>query len=160
MQMNRRHPRRLAPEVYAQADQIVFVTICTKGRAKTFADYEVAECLSELIRLQFGEYLIAFCVMPNHVHVVLATNPEIDVMTQVTRLKGRATHDLHALGVEGEIWERSCWDRHAREEDNVWEMVEYVLDNPVRWGLVEKTEEWPHAGYYGLPWARSGGAEL
>lgn len=69
----------------------------------------------------------------------------------LARFKGRSSYELHRLGVSGEIWERSFWDRHARKDEDVAAMIDYVLDNPVRKGLCQLCEEWPYSLFRGYP---------
>lgn len=43
------------------------------------------------------------------------------------------------------MWQRSYWDRHARQDDDVVGMVEYTLANSVCAGLTECAWEWPYS---------------
>jgi REP element-mobilizing transposase RayT len=154
-ELKRYHPRRLSREAYAEPHRIIFVTVCAKLRRPIFQDDACArlvvsaarECC-ETERLD----LVAYCVMPDHVHLVVATRIESRFEDFVGRLKSKVTRGLHAQGIPGTIWERSYWDRHAHAPDDVQAMVEYVLANPVRRGLCERVEEWPYACFVGLPW--------
>lgn len=89
--------------------------------------------------------------MPNHLHVVLMTLPESDFRGYVKGLKWATTKKLHDMGVEGEVWERSYWDRHHRDDEDVETMVTYAMHNPVRKGLCQQPEEWPYSRYWGIP---------
>ena len=41
-------------------------------------------------------------------------------------------------------WQRGCFDRLLRSEENLWSKWIYVKDNPVRHGLVQKADDWPY----------------
>ena len=152
---DRHHPLRLSAEAYAEENRVVFVTVCTAKRRGLLATADRASLAIEALRCtcaNVGMALIAYCVMPDHLHFVVGTLGEGSVPTLVMRFKGRSSRDLRESGIEGAVWERSYWDRHARKEDDLTKMVEYVLANPVRRGLCAAAEEWPYAGYLGLPW--------
>jgi REP element-mobilizing transposase RayT len=44
------------------------------------------------------------------------------------------------------IWQRHFWDRQLRRQENYDQKWEYVLQNPVRAGLVVRPEDWPYQG--------------
>jgi hypothetical protein len=50
------------------------------------------------------------------------------------------------LGVDGKVWQVSFWDRFLREEESLAELVLYVLNNPVRQGLVKDWRTYPFSG--------------
>ncbi|MCB0196168.1 MAG: transposase [Anaerolineae bacterium] len=99
--------------------------------------------------------LDAFCVMPNHVHMVftpLPANNNGDNQTEryhalsriMQALKGRSAIQANAqLGREGQFWQHESYDHVIRDEDEWRRIVEYVLHNPVKAGLVNDWEDWP-----------------
>jgi REP element-mobilizing transposase RayT len=82
----------------------------------------------------------AWCIMPDHIHVVVETMPDADVEGWVRYFK-RSTARL--LGAAA--WQRSYWDRDVRHDEDAGTVVGYILANPVRAGLVDRPEDWPHA---------------
>lgn len=44
------------------------------------------------------------------------------------------------------IWQRDFWDTQLRRGESYDEKWQYVLENPVRAGLVKHSEEWPFQG--------------
>jgi len=44
------------------------------------------------------------------------------------------------------IWQRDFWDTQLRKGENYDEKWQYVLENPVRAGLVKHSEDWPYQG--------------
>ena len=65
------------------------------------------------------------------------------------RFKGGA-----ARRVGGPLWQRSYWDRHARESDDAVAMMLYTLENPVRRGLCKEWTDWPWSW---SEWHQAGG---
>ncbi len=47
---------------------------------------------------------------------------------------------------EHPIWQRDFWDTQLRRNENYEEKWDYVLENPVRAGLVSKSEDWLYHG--------------
>ena len=44
------------------------------------------------------------------------------------------------------VWQRHFWDTQLRRGENYDEKWEYVVQNPVRAGLVSRAEDWPYQG--------------
>ncbi len=85
----------------------------------------------------------AYCLMPNHVHVI-ALPHEADA------LRGglAESHRRYARRVNfREGWRGHLWQERfgsfVLDEAHLWAAVRYVERNPVRAGLVERAEEWP-----------------
>ncbi len=86
----------------------------------------------------------AWCVLPNHYHV-LATTPDLPVLiTNLGKLHGRMSF---AWNSEDKTRGRTCWhrvmDRAMRSESHVWTTVNYVHHNPVKHGHTSKWTDWP-----------------
>jgi REP element-mobilizing transposase RayT len=86
-----------------------------------------------------------YVIMPDHIHLFCSPSflePEY-VNRWVAYWKRLATIQLPDLSP---IWQRDCWDtqlRQGRQYDEKWE---YVVNNPVRRGLVDTPEQWPFQG--------------
>ena len=86
--------------------------------------------------------LLAWCIMPNHVHVVIEQNE--DLAGSVRRWKSWSARGINAhLGRTGRVWRREYFDRFARNADQLAHMIHYVESNPVAAGLVVDAKEWP-----------------
>jgi putative transposase len=88
--------------------------------------------------------LIAWCLMPNHVHVVIElTNGHslTDIVRSWKSFTARRANIL--LGRSGPFWHRDYFDRYMRNEEHLAQTVEYVEMNPVKAGLAKNAEEWP-----------------
>ena len=88
----------------------------------------------------------AFCLMPNHYHLIVDTTME-SLSRGLHRLNGglaRAYNDRH------DRWGHLFGDRFAtfliRDENHLHRACEYVLENPVRAGLCEQPDDWPWSG--------------
>lgn len=87
--------------------------------------------------------LEAWCVMPNHVHVVVRPAPERPLARIVHSWKSFTANAINArLGVTGRFWAREWFDRFMRDDEHLALTAQYVARNPVGAGLVARPEEW------------------
>jgi REP element-mobilizing transposase RayT len=91
--------------------------------------------------------LLAYVVMDDHLHVVVAPVEEFSVQEIVHSWKSFTANRLQRLfGRSGRIWQREYVDRIIRNEADLMEKVNYILGNPVK--------RWPEID--GYPWAWCG----
>ena len=81
--------------------------------------------------------------MPDHVHMVL-TPYSMNLLTKVLgEIKSAATHKINkSLGTAGALWQEESFDHSIRSEESLWAKVAYVLQNPVRAGIVRTAGEY------------------
>ncbi len=88
--------------------------------------------------------------MPDHVHIVLGPSPSCDIISFVGQYKNLAQRAAWQHGAAGRIWQVSFWDHFLREEESLYEVARYVLDNPVRKGIVKRWQDYPFSGSLAL----------
>ena len=87
--------------------------------------------------------LIAWVIMPNHVHVLLEIFAGYPLDTVVHSWKSYTANEANKLlQRQGRFWFREYFDRYIRDEQHFANAVRYIHDNPVKAGLVEKAENW------------------
>jgi len=90
-----------------------------------------------------GLSIYAYCLMSNHVHLVVVPVGETSLAKGVGRTNFVYTQYLHALHESsGHLWQNrffSC----ALEEGHCWAAMRYVECNPVRAGLVRHACQYP-----------------
>ena len=87
--------------------------------------------------------MLAWVVMPNHVHLVMETwegHPLPQVVQSWKSFTAVAANRL--LGREGTFWARDYFDRYVRDDGHLAAVVRYVEQNPVKAGLVARAEAW------------------
>jgi REP element-mobilizing transposase RayT len=82
--------------------------------------------------------LIAINNMPDHLHMLAQFGPDFG-MRKVIRNWKRYTAS-HA----GVRWQRDFFDHRLRRDESFDEKAAYILQNPVRAGLVRKIDDWPY----------------
>jgi putative transposase len=92
--------------------------------------------------------LRAIVVMPDHVHMIFTPlvdleKSEVFSLARITKaIKGTSAHLINRRrDVSGKVWQEESFDRVLRVSEKLDEKIAYVLDNPVRKGLVNLPEE-------------------
>lgn len=104
----------------------------------------IAQCLVDVIQ-QGGTSsysLHAWVVMPNHVHLLVT--PHTDVSKFLRKLKGASARQANQwLGRTGTFWQDESYDHLVRNPSEFDRIENYIVENPVRAGLVHFAEEYP-----------------
>lgn len=96
--------------------------------------------------------LLEWCVMPNHVHVMIHTIPGIPVGKIVATWKTSSARAINTpLSRSGQLWALDCHDRYLRDNDHAALARAYIRNNPVKAGLCAVPEEWPWSSSWRLP---------
>ena len=112
---------------------------------------EIAEIVRDAILRFAGERfeLGAWCVMPNHVHLVIQPKEGhllCEILQGMKAFSAKMSNQL--LGREGAFWQRESYDHIVRDQEDFAKQRKYVLANPVKAGLVdwefvgEGADEW------------------
>jgi len=97
--------------------------------------------------------LDAFCVMSNHVHAVFAPLP-LSTETNEYHALSVIMHSLkrhtaieanRLLNRTGSFWEHESYDHYVRDQAEWKRIVSYVINNPVKAGLVADWSEWSYS---------------
>ena len=109
-------------------------------------DPRVAAATAQALRFWHGKRyrLVAWCIMPNHVHVVCRLLPGENLSDVLRGWKVYSAREANRiLGRRGRIWRREYYDRLIRGEEEFQRAVRYVLSNPERAGLRNWKWVWP-----------------
>jgi putative transposase len=135
---------------YSSAEHAYFVTIRAKPGTSPFLDERLASAVIESLtwtRERRSVSIFAYCLMPDHLHLLLqlpeAGAPLGDV---IGALKRFTTRQSWGLGFHGAIWQSRYYDRILRKSEDARQIAEYIMANPVRKGLVEAPEEYRWSG--------------
>ncbi|MBI3872225.1 MAG: transposase [candidate division Zixibacteria bacterium] len=103
----------------------------------------------EHIRSGHGQFytLLAACVMPDHVHLLLRPNDGISLSRITKGIKGVTARRINqSRGTQGRVWQVESWDRIVRNEVEMSEKLKYVLNNGAAAGLAE--DPWQYQGLF------------
>jgi len=149
MSLKHRQRIRLGPEVYRTPGLPCFVTIATKGKQPIFSERGLAGDFVALLRTLCKDNdipLYAYCVMPDHAHLLLSASERKGIIEFVREVKSRSTKLAWRYGHRGAIWQRSFYDHFLRRDEDCLVVASYIVHNPVRDGVVEHWEDYPFSG--------------
>ena len=139
------HSNSLRKGRYSQRGCYYFLTTSVADRRPIFADRNHAVIVLSAIRWLHtrNRFIIdAAVVMPNHLHLVgklgESTLPGI-----MHTLKSHTARQLSRAGVETPVWQDGYHDHGLRNSDDYKARIRYVLQNPVRAGLVRQVGDYP-----------------
>lgn len=97
--------------------------------------------------------LHAWCIMPNHVHILIEPLTDLALILQgwksFTARWILARNTELDLGIPGKnLWMREYWDRYIRDAEHYQKVVEYIHWNPVSAGLCTDPKDWPWSGAF------------
>jgi REP element-mobilizing transposase RayT len=137
---------RLLPEQKAELADYSLRQIeayCDRGSGScALADARIAGATAAALRFRDGKHyrLLAWCIMPNHVHVVVRLLPGADLATVLKTWKQFSSKAANqVLGQSGRFWQREYYDRLIRNQQEYSRAIRYVVENPVKAGL----KNWP-----------------
>ena len=145
--MDRFHSRfRPARGMIASWDQptIVFLTVCTKNRYPWLAQPEPHRVLVEVWRSLSDWKVSRYVLMPDHLHFFAWPGSYgISFDRWVTAWKAKASRTLANKAFR---WQSGAFHHCIRSWESAEAKYLYMLNNPVRKGLVDRAEEWPYQG--------------
>jgi type I restriction enzyme R subunit/putative DNA methylase len=103
---------------------------------------ELAKIVADALRFWDGERcrMSAWCVMPNHVHVLTELIADTQLGELISGWKSCTTREVNRLlNRKGNMWQREYYDHLIRDEDELARAVDYIRNNPIRAGL----KNWP-----------------
>ena len=83
--------------------------------------------------------------MPDHLHLLLeglAGGSDLSKFMKDT--KQRTSYQAIRLGA-GRLWQDGYHDRIVRRDEDLARYIDYVMENPVRSGLVKHASDYPYA---------------
>lgn len=133
---------------YSLGRGVYHLTTTTYAREPLFKDFGAARAVVRSLnapRLLKGTELIAWVVMPDHLHVLMQLGEADLLSAYVDRLKSASARSVNrCLDRLGPVWQRAFHDHQLRREEDVRAVARYVVMNPLRAGLVRRIAEYSH----------------
>ena len=126
-----------------------FLTFCTDSRRHAFTKSEAVNLVLSQIERSAGQErfaIPAYCFMPDHLHLLVEAQAESsDCRRFIARAKQfSGFHYKRAFGHQ--LWQRYGYERALRNDESTLAVAKYILENPVRAGLVTRVEDYRFAG--------------
>ncbi len=125
---------------------------------------KVAKIVADKIHQYDGKFyeLLCYCIMPNHVHLLIDTSIQIQgkdpvkvtdkEYTQVDKIlkliKGGSAYEINKLlNRRGEFWQKESYDHYVRSGKELSNIIWYIVKNPLKAGLVKDWEDYKFTYY-------------
>jgi len=123
-----------------------FVTICTYAQMQVFTvegHIRIVSTILQEISKAEGFLLWAYCFMPDHLHILVESlHEESDFRRFVKLFKQKSGYQWRRPSNQ-KLWQKDYFERVLRREETTEKVIGYILNNPVRRGLVSSPEEYP-----------------
>jgi putative transposase len=140
---------------YDNLGTVRFVTLCCY-HFRPYMNNDLAKALFikhlEAARVKHGFRLLAYVIMPEHVHLVLLPPDGMKLGLVIREIKSKMAREYFSTAVpeaNGEriFWQKRCYDHNCRTPDTVREKIVYCHNNPVKRGLAPDPEAYSLSSY-------------
>jgi len=125
------------------------LTFCADRRQKLFTTQDVVDLVLEQITRAAAEYqfeITTYCFMPDHLHLVVeGKGADSDAKQFIARAK-QYSGFYYKQAHGSTLWQRYGFEHVLRDDELTLVVAKYILENPVRAGLVEQVENYPFLG--------------
>lgn len=136
---------------YYEENRAYFLTTVTKDRIEVFKDPKNCKILLvtiEYFKLILDYKLYGFCIMPEHLHLVIHPFGKYNPSFIMKMLKGSFARKLNKInGLEGKIWQKGFYDECILSSYELLKKLEYMHNNPLRINLVSSPEEYAYSSF-------------
>ena len=126
-----------------------FLTFCTAGRHKAFTNPSTVACVREQILSAAhtqGVAILAYVFMPDHLHLLVEGKREDADLKSFVHLAKQKSGFAYTRSYRHRLWQPSYYDRILREEEDTWDVIRYIVMNPVRANLVKQFTQYAFLG--------------
>jgi len=130
--------------------QAYFITICSLDKKKHFLNDSlnqsiIKHLIEEKERTSFLIYV--YCLMPDHMHILLSPPGDgISVSQFIGGFKSKTTRIAWNYGIQGKLWQGRFYDHVLRKKEKMNVVGEYILNNPIRKGIVDDWRKYKYCG--------------
>lgn len=132
---------------------VYLITATTYHRTPLFSDFSAACAASAAFHQHavLGQNkLLAWVLMPDHVHLLLQLGTNEELSKSVGRMKAVSAREVRRVTrSQGTIWAPAFHDHALRHEDDLLAVARYIVANPLRAGLTKSIREY---SYWGAVW--------
>ncbi len=143
----RKHPIHQPVHERFNTPIIVFLTVCSKKRKPIFANAQAHHALRDAWDRAENWLVGRYMIMPEHIHLFCAPVLLVPETLQgwISCWKSNAARHWPRRE-DAPIWQRHFWDTQLRRGESYDAKWNYVVENPVRAGLVKQSEDWLYQG--------------
>jgi len=139
------HSPRLKQVDYTRINYPAHLIVGTRNREPVFSKDSYARIVvTELMKIE--GFIVTWCLMHDHLHLLFDPEGENRNLIEIVKMiKGRSSWRINKVYGKSNIWQESFYDHILRKNEEIEEVALYILNNPVRKGLVSNWEEYPYS---------------
>jgi putative transposase len=125
------------------------ITCCTFNRHRCFTEATVVDAVRvQLLHIATEQQfdIPAYCFMPDHVHVLATGRSDGSDLRRFLKDWKQQTGHAYKQAAHIKLWQGGFYDHVLRAEEDRAAVVRYLLENPIRAGLVRNLLEYPYWG--------------
>ena len=143
------------PKEFYKGEISAAYTLCLKGDVAagfSLREPEIVNIFTDILTLVVtnAECIVPiYCFMPDHQHLIITGIwNDSDLWKAIVSYKQKTGFWMSA-NKPGIRWQKDFYDHLIRKKEDIAAQVKYILDNPVRKGLVPSWQEYPFKGSIG-----------
>ena len=126
-----------------------FLTFCTHNRDRLFVNADAVEIVRmQILRAATEERMavVAYSFMPDHVHLLVEGQSEGSDCRRFIKLAKQYAGFYYRAAFGRRLWQRYGYEHVLRDDEAAISVARYILENPVRAGLVASVQDYPFSG--------------
>jgi REP-associated tyrosine transposase len=142
-------PRRLEGFPYHEPGPVYHCRLGCNKRTPYLATPPVADLVVDALHFRHGRsaQVLAYCVMPDHLHLLLALLKEgVALSRWVADLKRWTVREAKEEAHAQLVWQANFYEHIVRKDEELATVARYILENPVRKGLAARWQEYGWCG--------------
>jgi putative transposase len=133
---------------FSEKGRAYHITVCRADRIADLANRDAYTSIRDVLKFveeQGHIELYAFIVMPDHVHMLFTLSGEWELSKAVGRIKQKSALAINTTRrTTGSFWQNGFHDHALRRDEDLQQTARYILENPVRAGLVSRLDEYKY----------------
>jgi putative transposase len=143
----REKKHRLDKEYYF--GKTVSFTICIKNKVPFFISDNIFNVFEKILLNELNKFdceAIVYLFMPDHVHLITSPKNDNSDCFSLIKMFKQKTGFLMSQNNYKCMWQKDYYDHIVRDDENLKNLIYYILYNPVR---AEITDDWKKYKYRG-----------
>jgi len=128
-----------------------FITICTYNKGDVFTNPDMinwAVSALKTLSKKSGFAVWAYCLMPNHLHLLIeGIDDKADMRGFISLFKQQTGYE-YKRRYGKRLWQINYYEHILRRNEDTMEIAYYIFNNPVRKGIVENYRQYPYLGSF------------
>ena len=141
----------MSPKHYYEEKNFYFITTVTENRVPIFEDILACKLFINLLiyyKFNCNYNVMAFVIMPDHVHLILQPTGNENISDIMKKIKGSFSRYYNKLNKRsGTVFQKGFYDTIIKDENHLNETIAYIHYNPVKNGIVFEAKDYPYSSY-------------